>query len=65
MDNPNMPIIAINLATGEWAKVLDSQLPQAIARLGEGAKIFRVSKDAKVVKTKGQLAIRGISFPIR
>lgn len=65
MDNPNMPIIAVNLATGEWAKVLDSQLPQALENLGEGTKTFRVSKDATVVKTKGQLAIRGISFPIR
>lgn len=64
MDNRNLPIIAVNVRTGKWEKVLDSELPSAIARLGEGTKAFRVDKDAKVVKSKGRLIIRGISLPL-
>lgn len=63
MDNPNMPIIAIS-KTGEWVKVLDSQLPDALARLGNDAETYRVDKDAKVIRKNGQLYIRGIAFPL-
>ena len=65
MDNPNQPIIAVNPQTGEWEKVLDSQLSQAIARLGEATEIFRVDNQTKVVRRKdGKLVLRGISFPL-
>ena len=64
MDNPNWPIMVVNLRTGLWEKVLDSQLQEAMARLGEGTKAFRVDQDAKVVKSKGRLIIRGISLPL-
>lgn len=65
MDNPNMPIIAVNPKTGEWEKVLDSQLDQAISRLGEEAETFRVNNQTKVVRRRdGKLVLRGISFPI-
>jgi hypothetical protein len=65
VDNPNQPIIAVNPQTGEWEKVLDSQLPAAIARLGEATEIFRVDNQTKVVRRKdGKLVIRGISFPL-
>lgn len=65
MDNANMPIIAVNTKTGQWEKVLDSQLPQAISRLGEEAETFRVNKEARVIlKKNGQLVIKGISFPL-
>ena len=63
MDNPNWPIMVVNLRTGLWEKVLDSQLQEAMARLGE-VKTFRVDKDAKLIKSKGKLVIRGISFPL-
>ena len=60
-----MPIIAVNTKTGQWEKVLDSQLPQAISRLGEEAETFRVDKEARVIlKKNGQLVIKGISFPL-
>jgi hypothetical protein len=65
MDNPNQPIIAVNPKTGEWEKVLDSQLPAAIARLGEATEIFRVDPETKIVRRKdGKLVIRGVSFPL-
>jgi hypothetical protein len=65
MDNPNQPIIAVNPQTGEWEKVLDSQLPAAIKRLGEATEIFRVNNQTKVVRRKdGKLILRGISFPL-
>lgn len=65
MDNPNMPIIAVNPKTGEWEKVLDSQLPQAISRLGESIEMFRVDNQTKVVRRRdGKLVLRGISFPL-
>lgn len=65
MDNPNMPIIAVNPKTGEWEKVLDSQLPAAIARLGEATEIFRVDKETRVVRRQdGKLVIRGVSYPL-
>jgi hypothetical protein len=63
MDNPNWPIMVVNLRTGLWEKVLDSQLQEVIDRLGE-VKTFRVDKDAKLIKSKGKLVIRGISFPL-
>ena len=65
MDNPNQPILAVNPKTGEWEKVLDSQLPAAIARLGEATEIFRVDKETRVVRRQdGKLVIRGVSYPL-
>jgi hypothetical protein len=65
MDNPNQPIIAVNPKTGQWEKVLDSQLPAAIARLGEATEIFRVDPETNIVRRKdGKLVIRGVSFPL-
>jgi hypothetical protein len=66
MDNRNWPIIAVNVRTGKWEKVLDSQLKQAVVRLGEGTELYRVDKNARVIRRKkdGRLVIRGISFPL-
>jgi hypothetical protein len=65
MDNRNFPIIAVNVS-GNWEKVVDSELPSAMARLGEGTKAFRVDKDARVYRRKkdGRLVIKGKSFPL-
>jgi len=65
MDNRNWPIIAVNVRTGKWEKVLDSELKQAVVRLGEGTELYRVDKDARVYRRKdGRLVIKGKSFPL-
>ena len=66
MDNRNLPIIAVNVRTGQWEKVLDSQLEQAVVQLGEGTELYRVDKDARVYRRKndGRLVIKGTSFPL-
>ena len=65
MDNRNWPIIAVNVRTGKWEKLLDSELPSSMARLGEGTVLYRVDKDARVYRRKdGRLVIKGKSFPL-
>jgi len=66
MDNPNWPIIAVNVRTGQWQKVLDSQLDLDLVNLlGQGTELYRVDKDARVIrKRNGNLVIRGTSFPL-
>ena len=65
MDNRNLPIIAVNVRTGNWEKVLDSEVEQSVVRLGEGTELYRVDKDARVYRRKdGRLVIKGKSFPL-
>jgi len=65
MDNRNLPIIAVNVRTGNWEKVLDSEVEQSVVRLGEGTELYRVGKDSRVYRRKdGRLVIKGKSFPL-
>lgn len=59
MDNPNYPLMIIR-PNGEWAKVLDSQLEDALADLNADGdcQVFRVSHEAKLIRKKEGFAIR-------
>ena len=58
MDNPNFPLIVIDLGNGTAKKVLDSQLDEAVAKATGRIVIYRVSHNATFVSRGGKVSIR-------